>query len=80
MTIVTLTNPVVIIGYIIALALDVFCIVKKCGFAVTAISLTAFAATAAYALISGATLYETATVAVMFFIVNLAVKTFGRKK
>lgn len=80
MTMVTFSNPVVIIGYIIALALGIFGVVKKCGFAVTAISLTLFAVTAAYALILGATLYETATVAVIFFIVNLAIKTFGRKK
>lgn len=80
MTMVTLTNPVVIVGYIIALALGVFGLVKKCGFAVTAVSLTVFTATAGYALISGATLYETATVAVIFFAVNLAIKVFGRKK
>lgn len=77
MIILTLTNPVVIIGYIIALALNVFGIVKKCGFVVTAIYLTVFAATVAYALVSGATLYETATVAVVFFIINLLPK---RKK
>lgn len=80
MTIVTLTNPIVITGYIIALALGVFGAAKKCGFAVTATSLTLFALTAAYALVSGATLYETATVSVIFFTVSLGLKTFGRKK
>lgn len=79
MTAVTLTNPVVIAGYLLALAVGVFAIIKKCGFKVTAVSVALFVLTAAYALIAGATLYETATVAVIFFIINLAAKTFGGK-
>ncbi len=71
MTAGTFTNPIVLIGYIIAMALCVFCKVKKCGIVLTAISLAVFVATAAYALVFGADLYKTGAVAAAFFIVNI---------
>lgn len=68
---VILTNPVVIIGFIISLALCVFALVKKTHFTVTAVSAVIFVLTVAYALLNGAGLYETGAVATVFFIINM---------
>ncbi len=71
---VILTNPVIIIGFIISLVLCVFGIIKKAHCAVTVISVAIFVLTATYALLSGADLYELGAVASVFFIINLLPK------
>lgn len=67
---VILTDPVCLIGFIIALALSIFSFVKKTR-AVTAVSVIIFVLTATYSLLNGADLYETGAVAAVFFIINL---------
>lgn len=67
---VILTDPVCIIGFIIAMALNIFSLVKKARTA-TVVSVAVFVLTATYALLNGADLYETGAVASVFFIINL---------
>ena len=55
---VILTDPVCLIGFIIALALSIFSLVKKTR-AVSAVSVIIFVLTATYSLLNGADLYET---------------------
>lgn len=69
-----LTNPICILGFIIALALCVFSIVKKAHYAVTFTAVAIFVLTATYALLSGADLYEVGAVASVFFIINILPK------
>lgn len=68
---VLLNNPVVLTGFIIALALHVFSIIKKTHFAVKVITAVIFAGTLIYALLSGIGLYEAGAVAAVFMIVSL---------
>lgn len=68
---VILTNPICIIGFIIALALCIFALVKKTHVAVNWISAFIFVFTATYALLKGADLYEVGAVATVFFIINI---------
>lgn len=68
---VILTNPVIIIGFIVSLALQIFALVKKAHISVTVISTAIFVLTVAYALLKGANLYETGAVAAVFMIINL---------
>lgn len=68
---VLLNNPVVLTGFIIALVLSVFVIIKKVHFAVSAVAVVVFAGTLIYALLMGIELYEAGTVAAVFMIVNL---------
>lgn len=67
---VILTDPVCLIGFIIAMALGIFSLVKKAR-AATAVAAVIFVSTATYALLNGANLYETGAVAAVFFIINL---------
>ena len=67
---VILTDPVCLIGFIIALALSIFSLVKKTR-AVSAVSVIIFVLTPTYSLLNGADLYETGAVAAVFFIINL---------
>ena len=53
---VILNNPIVLVGFIAALVLCGYGLIKKARFCVTAISLFLFLATAAYALLRGAEL------------------------
>lgn len=71
---VVLTNPICIIGFIVALALCIFSLAKKAHYAVTIISVAVFVLTATYALLSGADLYEVGAVAAVFFIINILPK------
>lgn len=71
---VILNEPVCIIGFIIALVLCLFAMIKKAHLAVTWISVFIFVFTAAYALLCGAGLYEVGAVATVFFIINLLPK------
>lgn len=64
-------NPVVLIGFIIALCLCVFSLVKKTHVSVTFISAAIFTLTLIYALLNGMELYEAGAVATVFFTVNL---------
>lgn len=64
-------NPVILIGFIIALALSAFAIFKKTHFAVCAIGVVIFVGTLIYALLMGIDLYEAGAVATVFLIVNL---------
>lgn len=69
---VVLNNPIMLVGFIGALLLCFFgARAKKLPISVCGVLL--FVATLAYALINGAELYETATVALLFFVVRLAV-------
>lgn len=71
---VILTDPVIIIGFIISLVLCIFAIIKNAHAAVSWISVFVFVSTATYALLSGADLYEVGAVATVFFIINLIPK------
>lgn len=71
---VILTNPVIIIGFIISLVLCIFAVIKKAHYVVTVISVIIFVSTATYALLCGADLYEVGAVASVFFIINLIPK------
>lgn len=71
---VILTNPICIIGFIIALALCIFSLAKKTHFSVTVVSVAVFVITATYALLCGADLYEVGAVASVFFIINILPK------
>lgn len=73
-------DPLIIIGYVAALALTVFAFVKKSGVAPTIAAVILFCATTAYAVVYGATLYETATVAVIFFIAAFLMRSRGRNE
>lgn len=68
---VILSSPVLLCGYAAAFALCVFSVIKKPGFAVTAISVLLFVATSIYALLLGAQLTEVAVCAVALFIVSI---------
>ena len=68
---VLLNNPVVLTGFIIALCLCIFSLVKKAHISVTVISAAIFISTLIYALLVGMELYEASAVATVFFIVNL---------
>ncbi len=64
-------NPVILIGYIVALAIAVVALIKKPHWSVSIISVLLFAAVTTYALLLGAPLYEVGAVAALFFIVQL---------
>lgn len=68
---VILTNPAIIIGFIISLALCLFANFKKTHISITLISAAIFVLTVTYALLKGAELYETGAVAAVFFILNM---------
>lgn len=68
---VILTSPVIIIGFIIAFALEIYALAKRANAAVTLTAAAIFIFTVAYALLNGADLYETGAVAAVFFIVGL---------
>ena len=68
---VILSSPIIIIGYILALALCLFALLKRAHISVTVISVGLFAASSAYALLRGADLYEVGAVCCVFFIINL---------
>lgn len=68
---VILTTPMLLCGYAAAFALCVVSILKKTGFALTAVSVLLFVATSIYALLLGAELTEVAVCAVALFIVNI---------
>lgn len=68
---VVLNDPVVLIGYIVALALCAVAFVKNAHWTVSVISALIFAAVTAYALSVGASLYELGAVAALFFAVRI---------
>ncbi len=68
---VILNNPLILTGFIIALVLCIFTLIKKVHFAFTVVSVIIFVADLTYALLSGAGLYEAGAMATLFFIVNL---------
>jgi len=74
---VILSSPLIAVLYLVSLVLSGYGAVKQ-SFAVTAAAMLLFVGNTAYALICGATLYETGTVAVLFFAVQLAVRMRGR--
>lgn len=76
---VILSSPLILSLYIIAFGLSVFGLVKKAGFPITLVAVLLFAGITAYALISGATLYEAGTVAVLFFIMQLLDRAWGNQ-
>lgn len=71
MNTVLLSDPIIITGFVIALSIDIFGLIKKCGVVFAALGYLVFVSTCAYALIAGASLYEVGAVATVFFIVNL---------
>ena len=75
---VILSSPVLLCGYIAALALCVVGIVKKTGFWLTALSAIVFVGTSIYALLSGASLEEAGIAAIIFLCVNIAALPRGR--
>ena len=75
---VILQSPLMLCCYAAALALCAVGIVKKTGFAVTAVSVVIFVATSIYALLSGAPLEEVGIVAIIFMCVNIAALPRGR--
>ncbi|MBS1400971.1 MAG: hypothetical protein KH054_05115 [Firmicutes bacterium] len=64
-------NPILIVGFIAALLLGGYGLIKKARFCVTGLSVFLFLSTATYALLRGATLYEVGAVAALFFVINL---------
>ena len=68
---VILETPILLCGFITALGLNLFAIIKKLRAVFTFISVVIFAVTATYALLLGAELFEVAICAVAFFAVNL---------
>lgn len=64
-------NPIVITGFIIALALHIFSAIKKTHFAVKVLAAVIFVGTLIYALLTGMELYEAGAVAAVFMIVGL---------
>lgn len=75
---VILQSPLMLCCYAAALALCAVGIVKKTGFAVTAVSVVIFVATSIYALLSDAPLEEVGIVAIIFMCVNIAALPRGR--
>lgn len=75
---VILETPILMCGFALALALCVFSLVEKLHFAFGIAAALIFSATAAYALLMGAELYEVALCAVVFFIANLIPSWKGR--
>ena len=72
-------SPLLILGFAAALALCLFSLAKKAGFAATLFSVLIFIFTAAYALLLGAPLEEVGLVAILFFCVNLLAAWRGRR-
>ncbi len=68
---VILNNPLILIGFIIALCLCIFTLIKKAHWSLTAVSVLIFVGALIYALLKGAELYEVGAVATIFFIINL---------
>jgi hypothetical protein len=66
-----LNNPIIIIGFLAALLLCGFALIKKTHFCVMVLSIFIFVATVTYSLLKGAQLYEVGAVATVFFIINL---------
>lgn len=66
-----LNNPLILIGFAVALCLCIFTLIKKAHRSVTVISVLIFTGTLTYALLKGAGLYEAGAVATIFFIINL---------
>lgn len=64
-------DPIVLIGLIIALALNIFSAVKKTGIALTVAGILLFNGIMCYALLAGMTLYEAGAVSAVFFIAFL---------
>ena len=71
---VILNSPIMLILYGIALALCLFDIRKKTGFLLPFLSALIVVGTSAYALLSGAGLFETASVIAVFLLLNLPKK------
>lgn len=68
-----LTQPVVTIGFALALALLVTCFIKRMNGALVACAMLLFIAVACYAALLGATLGELGTVSMVFFLVSAVV-------
>lgn len=71
-------SPLLIVGFAAALALCLFAIVKKTGFAVTLLAAAMFVALSTYALLLGASLEEVGLAAIVFFSVNAFAAWRGR--
>ena len=74
-----LTEPVVSIGFLLALALLIACFVKRLNSILLACSMLIFIAVACYAALLGATLSELGTVSMVFFLVSAVVYIRRRK-
>ncbi len=66
-----LNNAILLVGLVVALALDLYG-VKKRMFAITAVGMVVFVITLTYGLLLGASLYEGGTICVAFLIASLA--------
>ena len=75
---VILETPILLCGFALALVLCAFSLFKKLHFAFGIAAALIFSATATYALLLGAELYEVALCAVVFFITNLSPSLKGR--
>ena len=71
-------TPLLLILYGLALALNLFDLVKRTGFLLPVLSAFIAVGASALALLSGASLYETGTVLLIFILVNL--QPLRRKK
>lgn len=76
---VILETPILLCGFALALALCVFSLFKKLHLAFGIAAALIFSATATYALLLGAELYEVALCAVIFFAANLIPSLKGRE-
>ncbi len=65
-----LNNAILLVGLVIAMALNLYGIKKK-TFAVTAVGLTVFVTVFTYGILLGASLYESGAVCVLFLIASL---------
>ena len=64
-------DPIIIVGFLIALLFCCLGLFKKTHFIVILLSILFFVATMAYALLKGAELYEVGSVAIVFLIISL---------
>lgn len=69
--IIILNSPLLLLLYGLALALNLFDLVKKTGMVLPVLSACLVVGTSAYALLLGAGLYEVATVIIAFLLLNL---------
>lgn len=75
---VILQTPILMCGFALALALCVLSLIKRLRLAMGIAAALIFSATATYALLSGAGLYEVALCAILFFMANLMPLLKGR--